>query len=410
MQIIELTESQFKNYSLLHSRRNYFQTIEYAYMQEKYGYSKLYVGLVDDSNNLIAASLILSKQTDNKHKVGYAPGGFLIDYTNKELLTNFTNLLKEYLKTLNYILVRLNIQEPILTKDKRSQIIKDNTIIKNNLKELKYEEVNDNEDFDKYKILLRSNKTKDEIYNKFNRNTKRSITKSTQMGISIHKGNANNIELFYSLIRKKDKKGIDYYKNLSKYFNNEDNKFELYFSKIDPNTYINNYRYLLKEEERINDILNDKIQNPNVKKTNKLINKKMTSDKLITKYEKEIVKATDLMTNYPKGLVVGTCAIIKTNREIYFLVDGYEEKLKDIHSSHMLKWEIMKKYLNEGYRLFNLGEISNNLNPQNNKYYGLYLSKIGFNGTINEYLEEQDLVINKLLYHIYIGTSNILKK
>ena len=62
MQIIELTESQFKNYSLLHSRRNYFQTIEYAYMQEKYGYSKLYVGLVDDSNNLIAASLILSKQ------------------------------------------------------------------------------------------------------------------------------------------------------------------------------------------------------------------------------------------------------------------------------------------------------------------------------------------------------------
>ena len=30
MKIIELTETQFKNYSKLHSSRNYFQTIEYS--------------------------------------------------------------------------------------------------------------------------------------------------------------------------------------------------------------------------------------------------------------------------------------------------------------------------------------------------------------------------------------------
>ena len=31
MKIIELTETQFKNYSKLHSSRNYFQTIEFKY-------------------------------------------------------------------------------------------------------------------------------------------------------------------------------------------------------------------------------------------------------------------------------------------------------------------------------------------------------------------------------------------
>ena len=36
MKIIELTETQFKNYSKLHSSRNYFQTIEYANIMNNY--------------------------------------------------------------------------------------------------------------------------------------------------------------------------------------------------------------------------------------------------------------------------------------------------------------------------------------------------------------------------------------
>ena len=42
MKIIELSEVQFRNYSKLHSNRNYKQTIEYANMKKNY--SKLYLG------------------------------------------------------------------------------------------------------------------------------------------------------------------------------------------------------------------------------------------------------------------------------------------------------------------------------------------------------------------------------
>ena len=67
MQIISLKEIKFKNYSRIHSRRNYFQSIEFANFQKNRGYQVLYIGLLDDSDNVIAASLILGKTILGKY-------------------------------------------------------------------------------------------------------------------------------------------------------------------------------------------------------------------------------------------------------------------------------------------------------------------------------------------------------
>lgn len=99
MKIIELTETQFKNYSALHSSRNYFQTVEFA--KTKPNYESLFLGFINEENStLMAATLILIKPF-GKFKIGYIPGGFLIDYENEELFRNFTTILKEELKKEN---------------------------------------------------------------------------------------------------------------------------------------------------------------------------------------------------------------------------------------------------------------------------------------------------------------------
>ena len=48
MKIIELTEIQFRNYSKLHSARNYFQTVEYAHTRSEVTY---YLGYINESDN-----------------------------------------------------------------------------------------------------------------------------------------------------------------------------------------------------------------------------------------------------------------------------------------------------------------------------------------------------------------------
>ena len=101
MKIIELTETQFKNYSKLHSSRNYFQTIEYANIMNNY--NRLFLGFINENDNTIMGAVLLLERSVLKFKVGYVPGGFLIDYDNDNLFRDFITSLKNYLKEKKFV-------------------------------------------------------------------------------------------------------------------------------------------------------------------------------------------------------------------------------------------------------------------------------------------------------------------
>ena len=408
MRIIELSELQFSNYSKLHSQRNIFQTIEYAKSQEVYGFKRLYLGLIDEKDNLMGATLLLEQIVLKTFKIGYIPGGFLINYNNFELLSIFTTYLKEYLIKNKYIYIRTNSLINIKEYDNNFKLKKDNSSIINNLKKLNYNFINLEENFLKYKTII-NNDDIQSIYYGFKRNVKRNINDALKMGITIEQVNKDEIDKFYSLVKKKKKKDINYYKNIVENFNNKNNNSELYFAILDGKKYLNNYIHLSKKEEEFNEELNNLLINNN---DTKILNKKMNSDRLIVKYKNQIKEASNILNNFPNGLILSTALILKNNKEIYFFTSGYEEKYRHIRSTELLKWEIIKKYNNLGYKIFNLGHLSNNFNNKNDKYYGYNKSKLDFNGNIVEYSEVFDLVINEFLYNLINITKifNLKKK
>ena len=95
MKIIELTETQFKNYSKLHSSRNYYQTVEYAHSNKGTIY---YLGYINENDNTLMAAVLLLERSLGKIKFGYVPGSFLVDYNNDNLFKDFITSLKDYLK------------------------------------------------------------------------------------------------------------------------------------------------------------------------------------------------------------------------------------------------------------------------------------------------------------------------
>ena len=391
MHIIELTELQFKNYSNIHSKKNHKQSIEYARLKSINGYKPLYLGLIDDNNDVHAATLILEKEINSRYRYGYVPSGYLINFYNLDLLKTFTIELKSYLKKLNYVYVRMNplINYQVYNSD---FILKENNSgIINEIKKLDYDFIPETS---KYKMVLECHDI-NSTYKSFKRSLRRNINNCLKKGIVVYQGDADDKAAFLELVDNKAR-----YEKMMEVFNVPENNFEFYFAKIMPETYINNYRYLLKKEQINNDNLNDKMKNPNVKKTNNLFMKKMDSDKLITKYKNEIINGTYLLQKYPKGIVISAVAVIANGREVTFVKECYTNEFKHIRSVPIVKWEIIKKYIAEGYKRFDLGDVTITKNQ---------ITKTGYNGNIIEYSNSFDLVINEMLYKLN-GITKIMGK
>ena len=383
MHISELNELQFRNYSNIHTGKNYEQSVEYATLEESKGYKKLFLALMDEQNNVHAATLILEKNINNKHKTGFIPSGYLLNYFNTGLLEIFTKELKSYLRKHNYIYIKLNplINYQIYNSD--FILLENNTNIINNFKKIGYEYI---ENTSKYKMVI-SNNDINNTFSNFKRSLRRNINDCLKKGITVYKGTEKDIDIFLELIEDKD-----YYQKMIQIFNNPNNSFEFYIAKLNPENYINNYRYLLKNEQIKNEKLNKKLKDASTKKTNNLIDKKITSDKLINKYNKEIINGTNIYKDYPNGIPISTVGIIANQKQITFITEGYKNEFKYIRSISLIKWEIIKKHLVENYQTFDLGDISISNN---------YTSKAGFNGNIIEYSNTFDLPINEMLYKIH---------
>ena len=175
MKIIELTETQFKNYSKLHSSRNYFQTIEYANIMNNY--NRLFLGFINENDNTIMGAVLLLERSVLKFKVGYVPGGFLIDYDNDNLFRDFITSLKNYLKEKKFVYLTTDNKTTYKMFDKKGQVIYFDTNIIKLLDELSFVKTNRASE---RKVVLETEKTPDETYKMFNSNTKRDIKLALQ--------------------------------------------------------------------------------------------------------------------------------------------------------------------------------------------------------------------------------------
>ena len=401
MKIVELNEQTYKEYASIHSKRNFGQTIEYSRIEANRNKETLLLGMMDDYDNIYAAALILVRNVSTGIKEAVAPNGFLIDYSDFNLVKEFTNLLRNYLfkERITYLITNPMFKYHVYNK--KNIMIENNENIYDNLLKLDYRSIGYFSDFEHYDIIIENDISSNDIYRNFNRNTKRNIKEGLNLGITLHKGTINDLPLAYEIIKKKNKRTYHFYENLMHIYNTKDNKMEVFFARLNPHKYLVNIQKLYEKEKINNEKIHQKFEHNIGHINEKLLNKKINSDNTLSKYNQELQKAILINNKYDKDIIIGTSIVIKNNHEIYFLADGYNEEFRYIHSTHILKWAIIRKYFELGYRIFNLGEIHKDYFDKSSKYYGQYKYKLGFGGNIIEYTPNLLLVINKPLYSIY---------
>jgi len=119
-----------------------------------------------------------------------------------------------------------------------------------------------------------------------------------------------------------------------------------------------------------------------------------------------LIKASNLFSKYPDGIIIGGALIIEHNNGANLIIEGFNKKYNNFNPNYLLKWELIKKYNKEKNNYFNLNGIVGEF-IEKNKYSGLNEMKLGYNASAIEYIGEFNLIINRTVYNVY---QNILKK
>mgnify|MGYP004522495235 FL=1 len=412
MEIIQITKEEFDKFADNCPYKNFYQTSAYGMLMDRHSFDDYYLAMRDDFGNIKAATLILITKAFIGYKWGYCPRGYLIDFNDFELVKNFTQLIKIFLNKRNFMFIKIDPYIIYKSHDKDGKIIPgiDNSNIVNNLLELGYIHNGFNLNFENLKprwnAVTTVNETVD-IFPTFNKEIRNKVRKAEKMGLEIIKGGPENIKEFYSLIDQKHSRKLNYYLDMYEILG-KNNMFEIYFAVINTPKYIENSKKLYEEEEKRNNAINLELEeNVNNNNTGNIIKRKMASDAILNTFKQNIINATNLYKEYPTGIVIGANAIIKYNKEIFFLIDGYKKEYRNYCPNHYLKYQIMEKYRQQGFTRMHLNGISGDFS-KNNPYYGLTKFKLGFGANIEEYIGEFTLVINKGKYNSFKKINPII--
>ena len=405
MKLREITNEEFTRFASEFPTKSIFQTTGYAFTMNKQHFDSVFLGLTDDAGKIVAASLILIANVKG-FKYAYAPRGFLIDYTNKKLLEEFTIQIKKFLSRNDIIAIKIN---PLVIRnvfDKKGNLIATNNNadeIMKNLTSLGYNHMGFNNYFEAFKprfeAVVDLKPDVNELFMSCNKALRTKVRRAELNGITIHHGDDRNIKYLYEQLKSVYPRDLKYFQDSYEFYS-RNNLIDFYYAKIETTTFLAQSQKLYQEQEQIVSDLSNTVIVEAKNDSSKTLSMKLEADNLLASYKEQLLRATALLKDYPEGIITACALVIKNGPEAVLLIDSRDKEYSAFNSKHILLWKIMSKYASEGYKKFNLGAVSNvKLKP--NKFKGLNDFKCNFNPKVYEYLGDFELVAIKALHLVY---------
>ncbi len=414
MKLVNLTKSDFKKYADNHDQITFHQTEEWANLKKVNGWKAHYIGLKEEKK-IKAAALILAKELPIiKKKIFYSPRGFLIDYNDYELLKEFTNELKKYIKKEKGIFVKIDPYVEYQERDNNGQIVENgynNKKAVENLKKIGYKFFGFNTMQDTLQprwmhVIEINGKTEEEVLKEMESKTRQILRKNEKSSIKTREITKEEIPIFKSIMEHTGDRRDFIDRPLSYYEAMWDNLHDsgilkILIAEIDFEEYEKN---TIKEKEEIEKNLKDRIykHDNNLLKMNE--KKYETSNKKdkdsIERLEKQLQKINTYKKEYGKKKNLGTILFLIYGNEVLSLFGGTDDNLLQFQSAYTVHYAGIKYAIEHGYKRYNFYGITGDFRKEN-PLYGLYLFKKSFGGHVVELIGEYDLVISNFWYKIY---------
>lgn len=404
MEFRELTNQEFNNFTQVFKDKSIYQTSEYGFVMNNQGFDSVLLGLLNDGI-VIAASLILIKKVSG-FKYAYVPRGFLMNYEDFYLVKDFTEKVKEYLSRNGIVAIKINpmIIRNIYDFDKQTMISnpKYNLTIES-LQHNQYHHLGYNNFFEalkpRFEATIDLQQSEDTLFKNIKKNYRTKIRSAIRYGVKIYKGEMKDISTLYEFTKNKYSRPLEYFQDCVGYFSKKQ-MIDFYYAKLDTDQYLRHTQEQLNKYQALSNQLNQQIilkakQNPQ-----NLIKKKINIDKYLAKYQNELVNATNLLRNYPTGIIISGMLLVRQGQNVTMLIDGNDDRYRKFNAKHLLIWQLMQMYHNLGFTTLNLGGLSN-VTVDTEKYTGLNEFKLGFGSKMIEYAGDFELITHKRNYSLY---------
>jgi peptidoglycan pentaglycine glycine transferase (the fourth and fifth glycine) len=416
MKFTELTVKEYDNFVQNPSlESHYFQVKESIATREEDGFQVVLLGLKDDNNQVIAASLFSKIPTMGSY-VYYSNRGPVMDYSDLGLVDYYLRELDNNLQHHNCLYVKMDPYWIYQIYDKDINPLSkqiNNDALVNLFKAHGYEHHGFTTEYDTSSqvrwmgVLNLDGETPASLKKQFDSQRKRNINKAINNGIKVRFLERDEFHIFLELYRETEEragfvsKTDDYFYN---FIDNYGDKVLVPLAYIDLDENINSIQAALTEKENRRDQMMEKEQ-----KSDKQLKKIAELDRQIEHDKKELLQNSELRQTDGAMLNLASGVFFANAYEVNYFSGGSSEKYNRFMGPYMMHWFMINYCFDHGYDRYNFYGLSGDF-TENSEDYGVYRFKRGFNVQIEELIGDFYKPIKKTKYKLFNTLNNVRKK
>ena len=407
MKFVTLTSGEFEKFTSSHFSHYTQSRIHFENRNELKGDVHI-VGVKDDSDNVIAATLMTEARALKVFKYFYTHRGPVMDYSNIELVHFFFKSLTRYLKKHNclYVLVDPYILENLRNADGEILESYDNRAVIKTLEELGYKHQGWSVGYSTMSqirwlsILDLKDKSEDQLLKEMDYQTRRNIKKTYEMGVKVRTLPMDETDTFFELFQMAEEKHGFKFRDKPYFYEMQKTYKDHAMLKL---AYIDLKDYLSTLQEK-HDTLTQQLadvdavlkENTNSKKNK---NKRTQIQQQVDSNERKLNETKDKIDQEGEILNLAAALYLYNDHEVYYLSSGSNPKYNAYMGAYRLQWDMIKFAKEHNVDRYNFYGITGDFS-EDAEDFGVQQFKKGFNANVYEYIGDFIKPIKPFAYRV----------
>ena len=398
MQLEHLEVEEFRKFLDGHPLRSFMQTPEIGKLREMNGWKVEYLG-VKEKGKIVAGTMLLSKKRHFGKREFYALRGPLLDFEDSNMVSTFFSLLKDYVKKNSGYVLRMDPYLVYQSRDGEGKVVPgvDHRDCVKQLLSLGFHKVaeKDQEQVSFMYVLDLEGKTEEEILKNMKPNTRNTIRKTLKNGIEIRELTREELPIFLKIMEETGKRkgfairDLSYYQHMYDVFHD---RGEIKYLVTTLN--LTHHIELLEKEKK--EAMESKEKLSEAKYND---GKRKSFEATIQSLEKRIVQAKEILEKDGEVITLSGSMFVMTQPEIIYLSSGNYEEYMMYNSQYLIQWEMIQYGIKHHFKRYNFYGIPSSFD-KNDKDYGIYEFKTGFNGYVEQLIGEYEMKTSFVYYLI----------